>query len=120
MVGFGGILQGCRYRRRRRRARATEITDRLLRPRLRGSLLYFFGGYFSNDFFTISSSLPSILRASLLSSVAMARPTSDRVLGSRRSITSVPSLSGTRTTRVRKPYHPAGYVSSCALRAAPK
>src|SRR5580693_7841413 len=45
------------------------------------------GGYFSKDFFTMSSSLGSILVASPFSTLAMARQTSERVLGSRRSIT---------------------------------
>src|SRR6185437_11816257 len=66
------------------------------------------GGYLSMDFLTIVSSLPSILAASLLSSAAMPRQTSDLVVGSRRSITSVPSVYGTRTTRVPQPRQPAG------------
>jgi hypothetical protein len=52
---------------------------------------YFFGGYLSKDFLTMESILPCSLLASLLSSAAMARQTSERVVGSRRSITSVPS-----------------------------
>ena len=40
-----------------------------------------FGGYFSRDFLTMSSSLPSILTGSLFSSLAMARQTRERVLG---------------------------------------
>src|SRR5580704_11329344 len=51
-----------------------------------------FGGYFSIDFFTMSSSLASTLAASLFSSRAMARQTRERVVGSRRSSTSVPSV----------------------------
>ena len=58
------------------------------------------GGYFSIDFFTISSSFFSTLCASLFSTRAMARQTRDRVLGSRKSRTSVPSVKGTLTTRV--------------------
>jgi hypothetical protein len=53
---------------------------------------YFLGGYFSMDFFTMSSSLPSIFVGSLFSSLAMARQTRERVEGSRKSITRVPSL----------------------------
>src|SRR5579883_2453010 len=67
-----------------------------------------FGGYFSIDFRTISSSLASICAALLLSSRAIARQTSDLVAGSRRSRTRVPSVNGTRTTRVPQPRHPAG------------
>src|SRR5262249_8194156 len=66
------------------------------------------GGYFSRDFFTMSSSLPSILLASLFSTGEMPRQTSDRVLGPRESMTRVPSVHGTRTTRVPQPRHPAG------------
>ncbi len=40
---------------------------------------YFFGGYLSQDFFTMSSSLPAILVGSVFSSLAMARQTSERV-----------------------------------------
>src|ERR1700674_4059447 len=80
---------------------------------------YFLGGYFCMDFLTISSNLPSILEGSLFSSLAMARQTSERVAGSRRSITSVPSAYGTRTARVPQPYHPAGYNSTSVLRAVP-
>src|SRR5258708_222838 len=53
---------------------------------------FIFGGYLSKDFLTMSSSLPSIFAASLLCSRAIARHTRERVLGSRRSITSVPSV----------------------------
>src|SRR5882762_6014426 len=73
-----------------------------------GRARYFLGGYFCMDFFTMSSSLPSILEESLFSSLAMARQTRERLVGSRRSITNVPSAYGTRTARVPQPYHPAG------------
>jgi hypothetical protein len=53
---------------------------------------YFLGGYLSMDFLTMSFNLPSILLASFFSSLAMARQTSDLVVGSRKSMTSVPSL----------------------------
>src|SRR5258708_17350742 len=66
------------------------------------------GGYLSNDFLTMSSSLPSTLDASLFSSRAMARHTKERALGSRRSITSVPSVKGTLTICVPQPRQPAG------------
>src|ERR1700732_1926981 len=84
-----------------------------------GHARYFLGGYFCIDFFTISSNLPSILEESLFSSLAMARQTSERVAGSRRSITSVPSAYGPLTARVPQPYHPAGYNSTSVLRAVP-
>src|SRR5260370_30080823 len=81
---------------------------------------YLFGGYLSSAFFTISSSFSCSLLASLLSCRAIPRHTRDRVPVSRRSSTSVPSVYGTFTTRVPHPRHPAGYRSTCALRADPK
>ena len=102
--------------------RAASSAGRALRSQCRGRgfdppavhqnsarrLYLILGGNFSSDFLTMSSSLPSILTASDFSSLAMARQTRERVLGSRRSITNVPSVNGTRTIRVPKPRHPAG------------
>jgi hypothetical protein len=49
-------------------------------------LCYFFGGYFSIDFLTMSSTFSASLVALGFSSVAMPRQTSDRVVVSRRSM----------------------------------
>ena len=62
-----------------------------LSPRAGGRRYFGLGGYFSKHFLTMSSSLPSILLASLSFSMAMPRQTKERVLGSRRSMTRVPS-----------------------------
>ncbi len=75
----------------------------------RSNRYFSFGGYFSSDFLTMSSSLPSILLGSLFSSLAMVRHTRERVVGSRRSMTSVPSVNGTSSQRAcQRPRHPAG------------
>ena len=70
--------------------------------------LFGLGGYFSNDFLTMSSSLASIWAALLFSARAIVRQTRERVVGSLRSMTNVPSVYGTLTTRVPHPRHPAG------------
>jgi hypothetical protein len=86
-----------------RRVLHIEYADSLeLQSGIRLSLAYWsvllachhlcFGGYLSIAFFTMSSSFPTSCVGSLLSSIAMARQTSERVLGSRRSITRVPSV----------------------------
>src|SRR5262249_61197839 len=90
--------------------------------RSRNSRLVFyfcFGGYFSRDFLTMSSSLPSTLVASLFSSRAIPRQTRDRVPVSRKSMTRLPSVYGILTTRVPSPRQPAGYLSTSVLRADP-
>jgi hypothetical protein len=56
-----------------------------------GQARYFLGGYLSSAFLTILSSFPSILLGSDFSSLEIPRHTSERVVGSRKSITSVPS-----------------------------
>ena len=53
---------------------------------------FILGGYLAKDFLTMSSSLPSTLYGSRFSSRAMARQISVCVVGSRKSITSVPSV----------------------------
>ena len=71
--------------------RVSSIGNSDLRTLVHPARYFFFGGYFSMDFLTMSSSLPWILEGSLFSWLAMARQTSERVVGSRRSMTSVPS-----------------------------
>lgn len=73
--------------------------------------IYFFGGYFSADFRTISVRWSLIFIGSEFSSTAIALQTSACFFASRRSIVSVPSAYPLRTTRVPNPRQPAGYAS---------
>ena len=82
---------GSRWRSRLRRISGKRCFRSVSVRTAGGESGYFFGGYLSIDFFTMSSILPSSLAGSVFSSLATPRQTRDRVAGSRRSITSVPS-----------------------------